>query len=89
MSADVRPFPRPYYEAPELPERALSIVTMLIDTLAEVRAGEIRSIAVIAVMADEGASIATQWSLAPGDKNALMIGACDQLKHDLLAAGRE
>jgi hypothetical protein len=50
------------------------------------RYGKLRSIA-IASVSDDGGSIATQWSCAPGDP-APLIGKLTVLVHELMAARR-
>ena len=84
-SSGVISFPRPVVDAPADGDAA-SIIAVLQDQLAEARAGNLRSVAVVTVSAD-GSAIGTHWSCAPGD-TASLIGKLTVLAHDLMASRR-
>jgi hypothetical protein len=67
-------------------QNVASVIEVLQEHLTLAREGKLRSIA-IASVSDDGSSIATQWSCAPGDPAAL-IGKLTVLVHDLMAARR-
>jgi len=64
------------------PEAAAGIIELLVELLAEARAGHVRSLMVVTRSTDGGA-ISSQWNCADGDSLAL-LEAC--LQHDILAA---
>ncbi len=61
-----------------------SMIDLLQEHLRLVRAGQLRSLAVVSVSSD-GSAIGTQWSCAHGD-SASLIGKLTVLAHDMMAA---
>jgi hypothetical protein len=86
VTAEIRQFP--VLKAEPLTDQQVCLAEILIEHLADVRIGRYRSLIVIGVEADQHSTITTQWSLAPGDKNTVLLGAMDTIKSDLLEAGR-
>ncbi|HEY8381125.1 MAG TPA: hypothetical protein VIL09_03140 [Microvirga sp.] len=76
---------RPVNDAP-IDENVASIIDVLQEHLKLAREGKLRSVAVVSV-SEDGASIGTQWSCAPGDI-ATLIGKLTVLAHDMMAARR-